>query len=143
MKSCFIPAFSLWFVITDKLEFFRFLHPLDTFTFLCQMFPIHSHRIFRSLCEYFICHAPKTYLLNAYFFLFFNVYFLHIFFSHFSNIFYHTKLHFKKHVSNNFCLRQSSIQRYQFKIIFGTLNNILLSLAFYLATNSVREFLSR
>lgn len=37
----------------------------DTYTFLCQMFPIHSRRIFRSPCEYFICHAPETYLLNA------------------------------------------------------------------------------
>lgn len=86
MKSCFIPAFSLWFVITDKLEFFRFFLPLDTFTFLCQMFPIHSHRIFRSPREYFICHAPKTYLLNAYFFYLFNVYFftflLVVFFKH-------------------------------------------------------------
>lgn len=142
MKSCFIPTFSLWFVITDKLEFFRFFLPLDTFTFLCQMFPIHLHRIFALHANILSVTHPRL-IYWTHIFLFIQCVFLSFFSSHFSNIFYHTKLHyFKKHVSNNFRLRQSSIRHMSLSIqnCIGALNNILFSSEFYLATNSVRKF---
>lgn len=104
------------------------------------MFPIHSHRIFRSPREYFICHAPKTYLLNAYFFYLFNVYFLCFFSPYFSNIFYHTKLHFKKHVLNNFRLRQSST-RHSTLSVQNCVCYVLFPSVFCLATNSIGEFI--
>lgn len=74
------------------------------------MLPIHPRRIFRSPREYFICHAPKTYLLNAYFFYLLNVYNIFFFISSYSAkyTFYQTKLRFKK-CFLNFRLKQMDI----------------------------------